>query len=193
MFNLTSGTRQFIRHYAEMLVAMFGGMLVLGLPAEMALGAIGTSTSELRIDAPAVVLLGMAVIMTVPMVAWMRYRGHDWRPCHEMAASMFIPTFGVIALLSGGVVEDFGALMMLEHVVMLPSMLVAMLLRRDEYSCGPRTTRPPEMDGHEHVLYGARSWTTQKPSLPGFMIPAGSSARLIRVSVSCAGPHWRRR
>jgi hypothetical protein len=51
-----------------------------------------------------------------------------------MAASMFIPTFGVIALMWSGILEDFGTLMMLEHVVMLPSMLIAMLLRRDEYT-----------------------------------------------------------
>jgi hypothetical protein len=134
MINLTSGTRQFIRHYAEMVAAMFAGMIVLGLPLGMALGALGTSTSELRVDAPALSLLGMAVIMTVPMVGWMRYRGHAWQPCNEMAASMFLPTFGVIALMWGGLIEDFETLMMLEHVVMLPSMLVAMLLRRDEYA-----------------------------------------------------------
>ena len=38
------------------------------------------------------------------------------------------------ALLQGGLVEDIGALMAIEHVAMLPSMLVAMLLRRDEYT-----------------------------------------------------------
>ena len=133
---MTHSTRQFIRHYLEMVVAMFAGMLVLGVPAELVLRALGTGSSELQADAPAVVLLGMAVIMTVPMVAWMRHRGHAWRPCNEMVASMFLPTFGVIALMWSGAVEDFGTLMMLEHVVMLPSMLVAMLLRRDEYSCG---------------------------------------------------------
>jgi flagellar biosynthetic protein FliP len=53
-----------------------------------------------------------------------------------MAASMFLPAFAVIALLWGGIVEDIGGLLLIEHVVMLPSMLVAMLLRRDEYSCG---------------------------------------------------------
>src|SRR3954451_24583003 len=89
----------FIRHYAEMVVAMFGGMVVLGVPGEAALRAVGSSSSELRADAPALVLLGMAVIMTVPMVGWMRYRGHSWRPNAEMAASMFIPTFGVIVLM----------------------------------------------------------------------------------------------
>jgi hypothetical protein len=132
---MTHSTRQFTRHYAEMVAAMFAGMLILGLPAEMALRALGTGSAELQADAPAVALLGMAVIMTVPMVAWMRHRGHAWQPCNEMAASMFLPTFGVIALMWGGVIADFHTLMMLEHVVMLPSMLVAMLLRRDEYSC----------------------------------------------------------
>ena len=96
---MSHATRQFIRHYVEMVVAMFGGMLVLGIPAELGLRAIGTSSSQLQIDAPAVALLGMAVIMTVPMVAWMRHRGHGWQPSNEMAASMFLPTFGVIALL----------------------------------------------------------------------------------------------
>jgi hypothetical protein len=130
----TSDVRRFVRHYAEMVVAMFAGMLVLGVPAELALQALGTGTSELQVDAPAVVLLGMAVTMTVPMVAWMRYRGHGWAPSAEMAASMFLPTFAVIGLLWSGALEDFDTLMKLEHVVMLPSMLVAMLLRRDEYT-----------------------------------------------------------
>jgi hypothetical protein len=31
--------------------------------------------------------------------------------------------------------------MAIEHVVMLPSMLAAMLLRRDEYSCGAHVVR----------------------------------------------------
>ena len=131
---MSSSTRHFVRHYVEMVIAMFAGMLVLGIPAEGALTAMGSGSSELQVDAPAVALLGMAVIMTVPMVGWMRYRGHGRQPCLEMAASMFIPTFAVIALLSAGIVEDFGALMGIEHVVMLPSMLVAMLLRREEYS-----------------------------------------------------------
>jgi hypothetical protein len=130
----SSPTAHFVRHYAEMVAAMFLGMLVLGLPGEAALRAIGTSSSQLSDDAPALALLGMAVMMTVPMVAWMRHRGHGWRPNAEMAASMFLPTFAVVALMAGGIISDFMTLMSLEHVVMLPSMLVAMLLRRDEYS-----------------------------------------------------------
>ena len=135
---MTTSTRHFVRHYMEMLAAMFLGMVVLGMPAIMALGATGVSSAELRSDAPALLLLGMGVTMTVPMVAWMRYRGHGWAASNEMAASMLIPTAGVIALLGSGMVDDIGALLLVEHVVMLPAMLVAMLLRREEYSCDHR-------------------------------------------------------
>jgi len=135
---MTKSTRHFIRHYAEMVAAMFLGMGVLFAPALVALGAAGVSSSELRSDAPALLLLGMGVTMTLPMVAWMRYRGHGRAASNEMAASMLIPTAGVIALLGAGLVDDVGMLLMVEHVVMLPAMLVAMLLRRDEYLGGPR-------------------------------------------------------
>jgi hypothetical protein len=124
----------FIRHYVEMVVAMLLGMAVLGLPAGWVMSAAGTSWSELHTDAPALMLLGMAVTMTVPMVGWMRYRGHGWQTNTEMSAAMFLPTFAVIAVLWGGAVEDIGTLLVIEHVAMFVSMLVAMLLRRDEYA-----------------------------------------------------------
>jgi hypothetical protein len=84
-------------------------------------------------------LLGMAATITLPMVGWMRYRGHGWGPSAEMSASMLIPTAGAIALLGAGMVEDLGALLLVEHVAMLLGMLAAMLLRPSEYS-----------DGHAH-------------------------------------------
>ena len=125
--------RRFARHYLEMVIAMFAGMLGLGLPAEGLLQLAGSGTSDLRETAPALVLAGMGVVMTVPMVAWMRYRGHDWQPSMEMAASMIVPTIAVIALLAAGVM-DFGAAMAIEHIAMLPAMLAVMLARWDEYS-----------------------------------------------------------
>jgi hypothetical protein len=126
--------RHFTRHYIEMVVAMLAGMAILGIPAVALLGALGSSTSELRADAPALLLVGMATTMTVPMVAWMRFRGHGWAASNEMAASMFIPTFAAVGLLATGIVEDTEALLSIQHIAMLPSMLVAMLLRRDEYT-----------------------------------------------------------
>lgn len=133
---MSPANRAFLRHYGEMVLAMVLGMVVLGVPSGWALDALGSSMAELHDEAPAAALLWMAVIMTVPMVWWMRRRGHAWRPCAEMAASMFVPAFAMVGLLASGLVTDFGALMVAEHVVMLPAMLLVMLLRREEYSCG---------------------------------------------------------
>jgi hypothetical protein len=139
---MSASTRHFARHYAEMVLAMLLGMAVLWMPAKLALGALGVSSEELH-DNAAAMLLVMATTMTVPMVAWMRYRGHGWAPCAEMSASMYLPTLAVIALLAGGLVTDLGLLMTLEHVAMFAAMFAAMLLRRDEYS------------GHHHAQVAA--------------------------------------
>jgi small-conductance mechanosensitive channel len=126
--------RRFTRHYAEMVLAMVLGMAALGVPLGWGLGAAGTSWSALHEDAPALMLLAMALTMTVPMVGWMRHRGHGWRAANEMSGAMLLPTAAVIGLLGAGLVEDLGTLMVIEHVAMLASMLAAMLLRPAEYT-----------------------------------------------------------
>jgi hypothetical protein len=129
-----TSTKRFVRHYIEMVAAMFIGMGVLYLPAGLALGAAGSSWSQLHADAPALMLLVMAATMTGPMVAWMAYRGHGARANAEMSGSMLLPTFAVIGLLWAGAVTSLGTLMTIEHIAMLASMLAAMLLRRAEYA-----------------------------------------------------------
>ena len=133
---MSPSTRHFARHYVEMVIAMVLGMAVLGVPAGWALGAMGSSWSALNEDAPALMLLAMAVTMTAPMVGWMSYRGHGARAGVEMSASMFLPTFAVIGLLGAGLVTEIGALLVVEHIAMLLAMLAAMLLRRAEYTGG---------------------------------------------------------
>ena len=127
---MTRSLRQFARHYLEMVAAMLVGMMVLG------------GASEVLLDLPdetAVTLVEMAIAMTVPMVAWMRYRGHGWRVTNEMAAAMLLPAAGALVVLGAGIVQDEMALLVFEHVAMFVAMLVAMLLRIDEYA------------GHHHV------------------------------------------
>ena len=131
---MSTRTRRFVRHYLEMVLAMLAGMVVPGIPAVWALGALGVTMAELRTDAPAALFVGMATTMTVPMVAWMRHRGHGWQASTEMSLSMFLPTFAVIALLWADLTTDLGTLMLLEHVAMPIAMLVAMLLRPAEYT-----------------------------------------------------------
>jgi len=126
--------RNFTRHYAEMLVAMFLGMFVLGFALSALLEAAGVDVSSWDTEAPALLLLGMAFTMTVPMVAWMRHRRHEWARCWEMTAAMFVPSFAAIGLLWTGAMTGGHELMMIQHVGMFPCMLVAMLLRREAYS-----------------------------------------------------------
>ena len=89
---MSSSIRRFVRHYVEMVVAMFAGMAVLGMPADGRSRARSARAAAPR-RRPAADVPRMASTMTVPMVAWMRFRGHGWRPNAEMSASMFLPTF----------------------------------------------------------------------------------------------------
>jgi hypothetical protein len=127
-------TLRFTRHYAEMIAAMFLGMFVLGGALTLSLAPLGIDVGSWREDAPALLLLGMAITMSAPMVAWMRYRGHGWAPAWEMTASMFVPTIAAIALLGAGTLDDTHAAMMIQHVAMFPAMLLVMLVRLDEYT-----------------------------------------------------------
>lgn len=122
---ISASSRRFIRHYIEMVVVMVLGMFALGAPANAVVHTSGR---------PRLMLAEMAVTMTLPMIAWMRFRGHAWQPCNEMAATMLLPAAGAIGLLALGLVTGVGILMVIEHAVMLASMLIAMLLRRGEYT-----------------------------------------------------------
>jgi hypothetical protein len=131
MTSTTSDTRSrrlgFIRHYIEMIIAMFAGMILLGL----LLSAVGLGFSHER--DPELAYLLMAFDMSVGMAAWMRYRGHGWALTLEMCGAMFAPALPLFPLLWLNVV-DGESLMVIAHVAMFPLMLVAMLWRRDEYA-----------------------------------------------------------
>jgi hypothetical protein len=149
---MTHKSLHFIRHYVEMVIAMFLGMVVLGGAALLTLGALGVATGNLYDDAPEAALLGMAFTMTVPMVAWMRRRGHGRRAAWEMTASMFVPTFAAIALMWAGVLEGGHAAMGVQHVIMFPAMLGVMLLRPDEYTGHATGSAGPQ---HRHEVQRA--------------------------------------
>jgi hypothetical protein len=123
---------RFALHYGEMVAVMFLGMLVVGMPAAMALE--GAGLGDMDSWAIEMQLLGMAVSMTVPMAAWMRVRGHGPRPIVEMSAAMLLPAFAAMGMASATLVRDGDTLMVVEHVAMLAAMLGAMLLRPAEYT-----------------------------------------------------------
>jgi hypothetical protein len=116
-------------HLAEMMIAMFLGMGVLGFAVEGVLSLLGASLSH----APAAVMASvMAFNMTAPMAWWMRYRGHAARHNVEMSASMIVPTALVIVLhWLGAVGAD--SVLLIQHVVMIPAMVGVMLARFEHY------------------------------------------------------------
>jgi len=117
----------FVRHLAEMVIAMFGGMLALGTVINALPGG-----SDL-FHPPVLSALVMATNMAIGMSVWMRFRRHSWRSIAEMSAAMYIPFIILfipfwVGLISGHLVMIGG------HALMLPAMVAAMLLRRDEYT-----------------------------------------------------------
>ena len=125
-----SRRRTFVLHVAEMLGAMFAGMLVLGGAVAGILAMAGTSLSN---GPESVAALVMGFNMTVPMVWWMHRRGHGARDSAEMAASMIVPTLLAIGLALAGILAD-DAIMLVQHVVMIPAMIGVMLWRYDHYA-----------------------------------------------------------
>lgn len=111
--------RKFLRHYAEMVVAMLVGMVVLGplwpdLP-------------------PAAAALAMATDMAIGMAVWMRIRRHSLPGIVEMCAAMYLPFLILLVPYALGVLSS-AALMIGGHVLMFPAMALAMLRHRHEYA-----------------------------------------------------------
>jgi hypothetical protein len=121
----------FWRHFLEMFAAMMLGMMA-GKPVFLAITGLSSTAQAGRLY-PAQSVLSMGLSMTVPMVAWMLFRGHGWRNSAEMAAAMLVPAIPFIILcslhvLTGGPAN--GAYMMLSTMAMIG----LMVYRRGVYS-----------------------------------------------------------
>ena len=128
-----TGTLWFLRHLGEMTVAMLVGMLLYGLLLGSLLAAAGSSLEEGRLGEPELFVLGMAFSMSVPMVAWMRRRGHVWRSSAEMSAAMFAPAVVLIVCYWLYAVSA-NSVCPLACATMIPAMVVAMLYRLHDYT-----------------------------------------------------------
>jgi cytochrome bd-type quinol oxidase subunit 2 len=122
-------TLHFLHHLLEMTLAMMVGMTggaalflaVAGMPLDEALRRHAVSFT-----------LVMVLTMTVPMVAWMRHRGHAWRASSEMAAAMVVPAIPLICLRLADVIS--GPICGLYCASTILAMVLVMLYRRSEYS-----------------------------------------------------------
>jgi hypothetical protein len=126
-------TRGFVRHYVEMVVAMFAGMGLLMPVWGLLAPRLGWDS-----DRAEVMALVMATTMTLGMTAWMAFRRHGAGAIAEMAAAMYLSFLVLFPPLWLGWIGR-GTMMLVGHLLMLPAMWLVMLRRRAEY------------EGHSHA------------------------------------------
>ena len=135
-----------VRHYIEMLLSMWVGMVLLSGPLTRATAAWSGSTSAVAwiewVTMPLAMSIGMAVLMAC--------RGHRVRHIGLMTAAMFAPS------LVGGTLVETGAVArnpasLLSHVAMLVVMLLLMCANPAAYN-GPHHTRPVLRRVVHHVV-----------------------------------------
>jgi hypothetical protein len=124
--------RTFIFHFLEMQIAMGLGALVCYLLTRL----IPASSSFATIYHPGTYLyaVGDILFLTVPVVAWMIFRGYGWRHSLEMALAMVAP---VAAIIMVGELAGYAYLLWLitaMYPAMSLGMLVYMLYRRDQFT-----------------------------------------------------------
>lgn len=120
----------FWRHFFQMLGAMTVGMIATGA---IFISVVGLKTwDEVTVQYPTQCLLAMAVGMTLPMVAWMLYRGMGKRSTVEMAAAMVLPVIPFLCLVWFNITAS--ALCGGYCAVMIIAMLGLMAYRREEYA-----------------------------------------------------------
>ncbi len=145
----TTSKRRFLRHYLEMVVVMMVSMAVLGALVSGILAILGHSNLRHVAGLRAFV---MTMNMVIGMTVWMRLRGHGWASTLEMDASMVLPFVLLIGPYWAGLLSG-GALIGVEHLLMLPFMFLVMLRRYDEYTAVHR-----RHSGHGGGATGARRW-----------------------------------
>ena len=127
-------TARFLLHFLEMGIAMGVGMAIFG-PVKGALVDQGYTAllDKTSLDYQ----FWMNLFMVVPMVLWMRARGHMWRHGVEMGGAMVIPTACIILLCRAGLTDVLPWFTTsLSGIAMFAGMLGYMLYRRDMYTSG---------------------------------------------------------
>jgi NhaP-type Na+/H+ or K+/H+ antiporter len=127
----------FWRHFLEMLAAMAVGMIATGA---IFLSVVGLKTwDQVIVQYPTQALLAMAAGMTIPMVAWMLFRGMGRRNSSEMAAAMVLPVVPFLFLVWFDVTKSAPCGPYCAAAIV--AMLGLMFYRRSQYSATTSRTR----------------------------------------------------
>jgi hypothetical protein len=122
---------RFARHLLEMCMVMCAGAAALSLLFFGAASLLGYT--DLLRTAPELVVLVIALNLSVPMLAWMRYRGMAWQPTLEMAGSSMVVGLALIAAYWMDLIART-SLVEVQTSLACPVMLAVMLARFRLYS-----------------------------------------------------------
>ena len=118
-----------LRHYLEMVAAMFVAMGVFAVLVSLVLRATGTSDvlEHVAVRAPL-----MATYMAIGMSLLMRYRKHTWAAVVVMSLAMYVPMLCLLVPCLFGLIPGWAVIGPM-HVLMLLAMAVIMRRNRAEY------------------------------------------------------------
>jgi cation transport ATPase len=122
----------FLQHLLEMTLAMVVGMMA---SAAIFLTPVGMTAEEALRQHAVLFVVVQALGMSAAMVGWMRYRGHAWRGCSEMAAAMVVAAVPLILLRLTGVIS--GPICGVYCLASVIAMVLVMLYRRGDYRAAP--------------------------------------------------------
>jgi hypothetical protein len=124
-------------HFWRHVLAMFGVMMA-GMIASAAvfLTIVQLTWDEATVSYPTASLLVIAAGMSVPMAAWMLYRGMGSRNTVEVAAAMVVPVIPFLCLVWLNITTS--ALCGPYCIIAIVAMLGLMLYRRADYAMEDR-------------------------------------------------------
>ena len=124
-------TGRFLLHVVEMTIVMQVGMGILWVL--LIPGLIPPLYEALRDHTSDLHGLAMALAMALPMLPWMRLRGHGWSMGIEMVAAMVLPWAAVVLICRLGADTYLPWMRGTASPAMILGMLAVMLYRRDHY------------------------------------------------------------
>jgi hypothetical protein len=129
---LSTQARAFLLHFLELQIAMGLGALMCYLVVHL----ISVSSSFATAYHPGTFLfaVGDVLFLTMPVVAWMIFRGYGWRQSLEIAVAMTAPVAAIMVLGPLTVYDYLTWLLTAGYPAMCLGMLIYMLYRRDHFT-----------------------------------------------------------
>ena len=126
-----ASTGYFVWHLLEMCLAMcIGGIPLIVL---FFVGAAKIGYPDLLGRFPEVAVLAVGFILSLPMIAWMRFRGHDWQSTLEMGSTSIILAILLDGLAWLSILPRSSLFEWLTRFA-CPVMIIPMLFRLDHYT-----------------------------------------------------------